>query len=124
MIKIKNDKTLKVAKELHVFTIQTFIKTYSKLDSICCRFVYIHWYVPFLFVFLSFKFVSMENLSKLFVIGNVVKGYCHNLDFHILPLESNHEVINQAFQSLFESNFFEEEHTFKDSLDISIPLWK
>jgi hypothetical protein len=64
----------------------------------------------------------MENLSKLFVIGNVVKAYCHNLDFHILALESNHEVINQAFQYLFESNFFEEEHTFKDSLDISIPL--
>jgi hypothetical protein len=42
----------------------------------------------------------MENLSKVFVVGNVVKVYCHNLDFHILALESNHEVVNEAFQPL------------------------
>jgi hypothetical protein len=64
----------------------------------------------------------MENLSKLFVVGNVVKAYCHNLDFHIIAIESNHEVINEAFQSLFLTNFFEEEHTFKDSLEMSTPL--
>jgi hypothetical protein len=64
----------------------------------------------------------MENLSKVFVVGNVVKVYCHNLDFHILALESNHEVVNEAFQPLFESNFFEVEHTFKCSFEISTPL--
>jgi hypothetical protein len=49
----------------------------------------------------------MENLSKVFVIGNVLKAYCHNFDFHILALENNHKVINETFQPLFESNFFE-----------------
>jgi hypothetical protein len=49
----------------------------------------------------------MENLSKVFVIGNVLKTYCHNFDFHILALENNHKVINETFQPLSESNFFE-----------------
>jgi hypothetical protein len=104
-------RIFKVTKELHLVTLQAFIKAYSKSNSfVVDLFISINIYIfsP-LFAFVLIKILFFTNV---FVVGNIVRA-CHNLDCHILALEGDNGVFSDVLKLFCEHDIFKEDDTFE-----------